>query len=102
MHEPWVAVANSSGGGASLRCPIDHPGRVSVAVFIDSTIRPPHIANSPATRHLGSSPVLHRDSGEELLRRLRLVPDDPRLLPYVAAQVAGTRSGRTRPAGGGS
>jgi pimeloyl-ACP methyl ester carboxylesterase len=88
LAEPWVAVAHSHGGWASLDCAIHHPERVAGVVVIDSTIRPPHIPNSPTASHRVSAPAVYRDTPEELLGRFRLVPADPWLPQYAAEYVA--------------
>jgi pimeloyl-ACP methyl ester carboxylesterase len=83
-----LVVGHSMGGYVSLTLGCRQPEAVSGVVVVDSPV--PGLAPEPALTRM---PTMRSMKGryatkDEILRRFRVIPPDPYVLPYVAAHVA--------------
>ncbi len=83
-----VVVGHSMGGYVALTLGCRHPHAVGATVVIDSPV--PSLAPDPAlTREPTEESMKRRyPTKDEALRRFRVIPPDPYVLPYVADHVA--------------
>jgi pimeloyl-ACP methyl ester carboxylesterase len=85
---PPVVVGHSMGGYVALTLGGRQPQAVGAVIVIDSPV--PSLAPAPALTREPTAESMRRRyaSKDEVVRRFRVIPPDPWVLPYVAAHVA--------------
>lgn len=87
---PPVVVGHSLGGLATFEAAATCGDRLEGIIIVDSPVREPAAEQTASANRQAFGPLRLYPTREAILEKFRLVPDQPRVLPYVLAHVAAT------------